>query len=82
MREVDGILLGNNYRNYLEEGNQLMQGAFEFINQIQGEYELYIVTNGVSKTQDKRLRNAGLHSLFKDVLFRKIQVFKTDERVF
>ena len=65
--EVDGILFENNYRNYLEEGNQLMQGAFEFINQIQGEYELYIVTNGVSKTQDKRLRNAGLHSLFKDV---------------
>ena len=25
------------------------------------------MTNGVSKTQDKRLRNAGLHSLFKDV---------------
>ncbi|MHA7107937.1 YjjG family noncanonical pyrimidine nucleotidase [Bacillus sp. C-3-6] len=65
--EVDGILFENNYRNYLEEGNQLMQGAFEFINQIQGEYELYIVTNGVSKTQDKRLRNAGLHLLFKDV---------------
>lgn len=65
--EVDGILFENNYRNYLEEGNQLMQGAFKFINQIQGEYELYIVTNGVSKTQDKRLRNAGLHSLFKDV---------------
>lgn len=65
--EVNGILFENNYRNYLEEGNQLMQGAFEFINQIQGEYELYIVTNGVSKTQDKRLRNAGLHSLFKDV---------------
>lgn len=65
--EVDGILFENNYRSYLEEGNQLMQGAFEFINQIQGEYELYIVTNGVSKTQDKRLRNAGLHSLFKGV---------------
>ncbi|MDM5373221.1 YjjG family noncanonical pyrimidine nucleotidase [Bacillus bombysepticus] len=65
--EVNGILFENNYRNYLEEGNQLMQGGFEFINQIQGEYELYIVTNGVSKTQDKRLRNAGLHSLFKDV---------------
>lgn len=65
--EVDGILFENNYRSYLEEGNQLMQGAFEFIKQIQGEYELYIVTNGVSKTQDKRLRNAGLHSLFKDV---------------
>ncbi|PFV83559.1 noncanonical pyrimidine nucleotidase, YjjG family [Bacillus sp. AFS059628] len=65
--EVDGILFENNYRNYLEEGNQLIQGAFEFINQMQGEYDLYIVTNGVSKTQDKRLRNAGLHSMFKDI---------------
>ncbi|PGO31543.1 noncanonical pyrimidine nucleotidase, YjjG family [Bacillus cereus] len=65
--EVDGILFENNYRSYLEEGDQLMQGAFEFINQIQSEYDLYIVTNGISKTQDKRLRNAGLHSLFKDI---------------
>lgn len=65
--EVDGILFENNYRSYLEEGDQLMQGAFEFINQIQSEYDLYIVTNGISKTQDKRLRNAGLHALFKDI---------------
>ncbi|MGG0300247.1 YjjG family noncanonical pyrimidine nucleotidase [Bacillus albus] len=65
--EVDGILFENNYRSYLEEGNQLMQGAFEFISQIQSEYDLYIVTNGISKTQDKRLRNAGLHPLFQNV---------------
>ncbi|PDZ48235.1 noncanonical pyrimidine nucleotidase, YjjG family [Bacillus sp. AFS094611] len=65
--EVDGILFENNYRSYLEEGNQLMQGAFELISQIQSEYDLYIVTNGISKTQDKRLRNAGLHPLFQDI---------------
>lgn len=65
--EVDGILFENNYRSYLEEGDQLMQGAFEFINQIQSEYDLYIVTNGISKTQDKRLRNAGLHASFKGI---------------
>ncbi|HHK5535174.1 TPA: YjjG family noncanonical pyrimidine nucleotidase [Bacillus mobilis] len=65
--EVDGILFENNYRSYLEEGNQLMQGAFEFISQIQSEYDLYIVTNGISQTQDKRLRNAGLHALFQGI---------------
>lgn len=70
-QEVDGILFENNYRNYLEEGNQLIQGAFEFINQIESEYDLYIVTNGVSKTQYKRLRNAGLHSMFKDIFVSK-----------
>ncbi|EJR47999.1 TIGR02254 family HAD hydrolase [Bacillus cereus VD107] len=66
-QEVDGILFENNYRSYLEEGNQLIQGAFEFIQNIQSEYDLYIVTNGASKTQDKRLRNAGIHSKFKDI---------------
>lgn len=65
--EVDGILFENNYRSYLEEGNQLMEGALQFINQIQSEYDLYIVTNGISKTQDKRLRNAGVHALFQDI---------------
>lgn len=65
--EIDGILFENNYRSYLEEGNQLMEGALQFINQIQSEYDLYIVTNGISKTQDKRLRNAGLHALFQDI---------------
>lgn len=66
-QEVDGPLFEQNYRRYLEEGNQLIDGAFEFVQQLQSKYDLYIVTNGVSKTQEKRLRNSGLHSLFKDI---------------
>ncbi|MCP1125933.1 YjjG family noncanonical pyrimidine nucleotidase [Bacillus sp. 3103sda1] len=67
VQEVDGILLEQNYRSYLEEGNQLVNGAFKLITNLQKQYNLYIVTNGVSKTQDKRLRNSGLHPLFKDI---------------
>ncbi|ASS74007.1 noncanonical pyrimidine nucleotidase, YjjG family [Tumebacillus algifaecis] len=66
-REVDGCLLENKYRNYLEEGNQPIEGAIELITGLQTQYDLYIVTNGVSKTQDKRLRNSGLHPLFKNI---------------
>jgi len=66
-QEVDGSLFEQNYRRYLEEGDQLILGAFELIQNLQSEYDLYIVTNGVSKTQDKRLRNSGLHSFFKDI---------------
>ncbi|MEY8349146.1 YjjG family noncanonical pyrimidine nucleotidase [Bacillus cereus] len=66
-QEVDGLLFEQNYRRYLEDGNQLIDGAFEFIQQLQSKYDLYIVTNGVSKTQEKRLCNSGLHSLFKDI---------------
>lgn len=64
---ADGVLLEKNYRGYLEEGHQIINGAFELVSVLQNHYELYIVTNGVSKTQDKRLRDSGLHPLFKDI---------------
>ena len=64
---VDGVLLEKNYRGYLEEGHQLINGAFELVSALQNHYELYIVTNGVSKTQDRRLRDSGLHPLFKEI---------------
>ncbi|UNK21309.1 YjjG family noncanonical pyrimidine nucleotidase [Paenibacillus sp. N3/727] len=66
-QEVDGVLLEKKYRSYLEEGHQLVHGAFELIKDLHNKYDLYIVTNGVSKTQDKRLRGSGLYSLFKGI---------------
>ena len=33
-QEVDGPLFEQNYRRYLEEGNQLIEGAFESIQQL------------------------------------------------
>lgn len=66
-KEVDGVLLEENYRMYLEEGHQLVNGALELLNDLQKKYDLYIVTNGVSKTQDRRLRDSGLHPFFKGV---------------
>lgn len=67
-QEVDGRSLEAKYRSYLEEGHMLVEGALELITDLQKQgYPLYVVTNGVSKTQDKRLRNSGLHQLFHNV---------------
>ena len=66
-QEVYGSLLEKQYRSYLEEGHQLVDGALELITELHSQYDLYIVTNGVSKTQDKRLRNSGLYPLFKGI---------------
>jgi 2-haloacid dehalogenase len=66
-KEVDGALLEKNYRRYLEEGYQLVDGAIELVKDLQHKYDLYMVTNGVSKTQDKRLRASGLQPFFKNV---------------
>lgn len=66
-QEVDGALLEKSYRSYLNEGKQLINGALELITDLQNQYDLYIVTNGVSKTQYKRLYDSGLYPLFKEV---------------
>jgi len=66
-KEVDGVLLENKYRNYLQEGHQLMDGALDLITELKDYYDLYIVTNGDSATQDKRLRAAGLYPFFKQI---------------
>lgn len=63
-QEVDGKALGEQYRSYLEKGDQLMDGALETITALKENHDLYIVTNGVSKTQYKRLTSSGLHPLF------------------
>ncbi|WMT39334.1 YjjG family noncanonical pyrimidine nucleotidase [Paenibacillus sp. D2_2] len=65
--EVDGVLLEQQYRSYLEQGHQLIDGALEVITALKGGYDLHIVTNGVSKTQDRRLHDSGLHPMFTNI---------------
>lgn len=66
-REVDGALLESKYRKYLREGHQLVDGAFELINHLHNHFDLYIVTNGDSETQHKRLKDSGLYPFFKEI---------------
>jgi len=65
--EVDGVSLEKSYHSYLKEGHQLINGALELIKDLQNQYNLYIVTNGDSETQYKRLHDSGLYPLFKDI---------------
>ncbi len=55
------------YRQYLEEGHQMIDGAYELIERLSPLFDLYIVTNGVSTSQYKRLGDSGLYPFFKDV---------------
>ncbi|MDN4492944.1 YjjG family noncanonical pyrimidine nucleotidase [Ureibacillus aquaedulcis] len=65
--EVDGIALQANYRRYLSEGHHLMEGALELIQKLSAEFDLYIVSNGISSTQHQRLKDSGLAPYFKKV---------------
>ncbi|MES1038762.1 YjjG family noncanonical pyrimidine nucleotidase [Peribacillus simplex] len=66
-RAVDGVALEKTYRRYLEQGHQEVNGAHELVAILELHYDLYIVSNGVSRTQDKRLRDSGLHAYFKQI---------------
>lgn len=66
-REVDGADLESSYRSFLEQGHEFVDGALEVITALHKQFNLYIVTNGFSKTQDKRLRDSGLYPFFKGI---------------
>jgi 2-haloacid dehalogenase len=66
-QEVDGALFEKKYRRYIDEGHQLVDGALDLVTNLENRFELYIVSNGVSKTQDRRLRDSGLYPHFKDI---------------
>lgn len=66
-KKVDGKRLGIRYQQLLAENHDLIDGATELIHNLAPHYNLYIVTNGVSKTQYKRLKESGLYPFFKEI---------------
>jgi 2-haloacid dehalogenase len=66
----------------LEQGHQLVSGAFALITELNSQFDLYIVTNGVSSTQDKRLRASGLYPLFKDIFISEDTGFQKPMKEF
>lgn len=66
-REEDGTALELKYRAYIANGHDLIDDAFELVSELHQHYELYIVTNGVSDTQHKRLKDSNLLPFFKEV---------------
>jgi 2-haloacid dehalogenase len=66
-KTVDGMEWENQYRELLGNGHQLMEGALELCQSLSVSHRLFIITNGITKTQIKRLKQAGLHRFFEDI---------------
>lgn len=66
-KTVDGAEYERKYRGYLDDGHQLIDGALELIQDLVNKYHLYIVTNGIFTTQEKRLKESGLAPYFRQV---------------
>ncbi|WED55490.1 YjjG family noncanonical pyrimidine nucleotidase [Exiguobacterium profundum] len=64
---VDGPQVEQQYRDYLHAGVHMIEGALEIVQTLSAHYPLYIVTNGVTETQFKRLESSGLLPYFQDI---------------
>ncbi len=61
---IDGRKMDERYRALLVETIVLVEGADQVLNELSKKYELYIVTNGMLKTQHARLDASNLTPLF------------------
>lgn len=76
----DGTEWEKAYREQLNQGSHVIIDALEVCEKLAKQYTLYIVTNGVSKTQYQRLHDSGLDQYVNDIFvsedigFQKPQV--------
>lgn len=64
---VDGVAWEKQYRELLGNGCQLMEGALELCQSLSASHRLFAITNGITKTQIKRLKQSGLYEFFEDI---------------
>ncbi|MGG2055246.1 YjjG family noncanonical pyrimidine nucleotidase [Lysinibacillus pakistanensis] len=65
--DVDGSYFEAIFQKYLKEAHHYVDGAYEVIEQLANHYDLYVVSNGKTDTQNKRLQDAQLAQFFKDI---------------
>lgn len=66
-QNIDGREMDERYRELLVDTVVLIEGAEQVLSELSKDYELYIVTNGVLKTQLARIRAANITSYFKRI---------------
>ena len=71
--EVDGVQWEMRYRYYLDNTVFLMDGALDIIKELAKSYRLFIITNGVTQTQVKRIEAVGLSEYF-EMIFTSQQI--------
>lgn len=64
---VDGVEWDNMYREFLSNGYQLIDGSMELCRNLSNTHRLFVITNGITETQHRRLKQSGLSEYFEDV---------------
>lgn len=65
--EDDGIAFEDDYQELLGQQHFFVEAAEEVIDRLARDFDLYIVTNGVTATQFRRLKESGLDRYMKQI---------------
>lgn len=63
----DPAAFEDTYQDFLGSGAYLLEGALDLVQYLFQKYTLYIITNGVTATQRRRLTDSGLEIYMKDI---------------
>ena len=75
--------MGMRYMELLGEGSDLLPGALEICRELSRTYSLYLVTNGVARTQENRLNHSGIKEYIRGMFVSEaVGVAKPDFRYF
>lgn len=67
-KTVDGRQWEKAYRSFLNQGIQEIPQVHQVLGRLKKEkYELYVITNGVTETQESRMSRSGLDQYFKEL---------------
>lgn len=81
--ECSSELAWKTYEEMLGNQYYFVEGALELLENLYGNYRLYIVSNGTASVQDRRIATAGLEKYFEKIFIsQKIGVNKPDVRFF
>lgn len=61
-------MLAEEYITYLSSFNHLFPNTIEILDYLGSKYNLHIITNGFHDIQEKKMKNAQIHSYFKHVI--------------
>nr|UWI51801.1 YjjG family noncanonical pyrimidine nucleotidase [Clostridioides difficile] len=81
--DVDPIILSKMYLNLLGECTFLMPGTLDALSYLKGKYKIIIITNGISKVQNNRLKNSEIKEYIDGMIVsEEVKVSKPNPEIF
>jgi 2-haloacid dehalogenase len=80
--DIDGASIEKQYRSFLAEGHDQIPGATQLLTDLSQHHDLYIVTNGIAKTQERRVQEAGIAKYFRQMFISERIGFQKPKQAF